>query len=177
MLSKWQFTWTNYLSISMVILAVMSTICWYKDSGHSTNAILSQTEAGNNWNHYQAKSLKSYLYETTRDQLRLAIDTQQIQGASAQDKYKAAIEDYQKKIDAYSEERNQLMAKAKLNEQARDVSLRYSGAFGLGMMLLQIAIVFGSLASLFNQKLFFIFSLILGCVGAVYFANGWFLFF
>ncbi len=169
--------WKNYLAISMVIYAVLSTIAWYKDSGHSTTAILSQAEASNHWSHYQAKSLKSYLYETERSQILLALETKQIQEPTAAARYQATADEYQKKIIQYESERTELVDKARAQEKVRDQAQVYSNAFGLAMMLLQVGLVLGGLASLLDKKVFWYLSLLVSLWGAIYFANGWFLFF
>lgn len=165
--------WKDYLALSMVLFAVASTIAWYKDSGHSTTALLSQAQATNAWGHYQSKSVKANLYAVGKE--RLELDARL--NPAGQSLYQEQIQIYDSHIKRYDEERKELENQAREQEQIRDLALRYSNAFGLAMMMLQIAIVFASLASLLDKKLFWIASLLVGCVGAVYFANGWWLFF
>ena len=56
--------WLNYLALTTVILAVCATLATFKGGSFSTRSVMSQTEAANQWAYYQAKSIKTYLYET-----------------------------------------------------------------------------------------------------------------
>ena len=169
--------WHELLALSTVIFAVCSTIAWYKDSGHSTDAILSQSQASNAWSLYQSKSLKSYLYEISRDKLLLE---QKMLDPSKQDAarfYSDMISDYTAKIGQYDEDKKEAESRAKGLEVSRDRSQLFSGAFGRSMMALQIAIVLSSLAALFERKNLWYMSMAVGAGGLVYFINGWWLFF
>ena len=53
----------------------------------------------------------------------------------------------------------------------------HSQAFGVAVILLQLAILLSSIAALMKKKMVWYLALIFGAVGAVYFANGFYLFF
>ncbi|BBP00578.1 DUF4337 family protein [Sulfuriferula nivalis] len=55
--------WLNYLALTTVIFAVCATLATFKGGGFSTRSVLSQTQASDQWAFYQAKAIKSYLYQ------------------------------------------------------------------------------------------------------------------
>src|SRR5512136_522929 len=63
--------WLNWLALSTVVFAVCATLATFKGGGYSTRAVLSQTQASDQWAFYQAKSIKGYLYEIQREKLEL----------------------------------------------------------------------------------------------------------
>jgi hypothetical protein len=69
------------------------------------------------------------------------------------------------------------MAKAKLHEIARDKAMKQDTAFDLSEMLLQLAIVLGSVSILALSRPLFWVSAGLGVLGAVLALNGFFLLF
>jgi hypothetical protein len=65
--------WLNYLALTTVILAVCATLSTFKGGSYSTRSVLSQSQAANQWAFYQAKSIKSYLYEVQKEKLELEL--------------------------------------------------------------------------------------------------------
>jgi hypothetical protein len=171
-----ELRWKNHLAIGMVIYAVLSTIAWYQDSGHSTSAILRQNEVSNHWGHFQAKSVKASINEGTRDNLLLELARTDLTPARAE-RLRARLGQIEERLVRYEKERKALEEAAADKEAQRDESLRHSSAFGRAMMLLQIAIVLGSVASLMNRVQFHYLAMALGVTGSILFANGWWLFF
>ena len=68
------------------------------------------------------------------------------------------------------------MNEAKKLEAERDVASQHYQAFGLAVILLQLAILLSSIAALMKKKGVWAIGLILGTFGAVAFANGYWLF-
>jgi hypothetical protein len=96
---------------------------------------------------------------------------------------RSVADDYQKKIDSYAEkakkyeiDKEEVKKKAEELEARRDDAQKHSAPFGLAAMFLQIAILLSSIAALMKQKYFWFLGMGLGCVGLVYFCNGFFLF-
>ena len=73
--------WLNYLALTTVILAVCATLSTFKGAGYSTRAVLSQSQATNQWAYYQAKGIKGYLYEIQKEALELEFKKDKIRGA------------------------------------------------------------------------------------------------
>jgi len=169
--------WLNYLALTTVIFAVCATLSTLKGGGYGSKAMMSQSQASDQWAFYQAKSVKGYLYELQSE--KLDMDMKALKGPTS----RSLAADYQKKIDGYAEkinkyegEKAEIMKTAKSLEAVRDEAQKHSGAFGLAAMFLQIAILLSSIAALMKKKFFWYFGMLSGVLGLVYFFNGFFSF-
>jgi len=165
--------WLNYLALTTVIFAVCATLSTLKGGGFSTRAVMSQSQASDQWSYFQAKSIKGYLYELQKEKLEL--DLRNVKGGP-RGEYEKKIDGYAQKIKKYDEERTEIKKKAEELETRRDESQKHSGAFGLAAMFLQIAILLSSIAALMKRKMFWYIGMGAGCFGLLYFFNGFFLF-
>ncbi len=166
--------WLNYLALTTVVFAVCATLSTLKGGGYSTKAVMSQSQASDQWSYYQAKSIKGYLYELQKEKLEL--DAKVMKGGPLRADYEKRIGGYGEKIKKYDEEKKDIMKKAEDLETLRNESQRHSGAFGLAAMFLQIAILLSSIAALMKRKLFWFIGVAAGCFGLLYFVNGFLLF-
>lgn len=169
--------WLNYLALTTVIFAVCATLSTLKGGGFSTRSVILQAQASDQWAYFQSKSIKGYLYELQREKLELELKTVK---SSAP---RPVVAEYQKRIDAYNEktkkydeEKDEIKKKAEEFEKQRDDAKTHSGAFGMAAMFLQIAILLSSIAALMKKKLLWVLGVAGGCLGLVYFFNGFFLF-
>ncbi|HTG00816.1 MAG TPA: DUF4337 domain-containing protein [Nitrospirota bacterium] len=169
--------WLNYLALTTVIFAVCATLSTLKGGGYSTRSVMSQAQASDQWSYYQAKSIKSYVYELQREKFEM--DLKAMKGGAAKalaDEYRKKIDGYTEKVKRYEDEKADIMKSAKSLETVRDESQKHSAAFGLAAMFLQIAILLSSIAALMKKKLFWFIGMAAGCFGLVYFSNGFLLF-
>jgi hypothetical protein len=170
--------WLNYLALTTVILAVCATLSTFKGAGYSTRAVLSQSQATNQWAYYQAKGIKGYLYEIQKEALELEFKKDKIRGAKTlQEEYEKKIDLYAQKIKKYEGEKAEISKEAKRLETVRDDAQKHSGIFGLAVIFLQIAILLSSIAALMKKKVVWVIGVGAGAVGVVYFVNGFLLFF
>jgi len=170
--------WLNYLALTTVILAVCATLSTFKGGGYSTKSVISQAQASDEWAYFQAKGVKANLYEMQRDKLTLELDTLPASAPeSTRKRYAQLVEDYGKKVKRYSEERNQIQAKARELEAQRDAAQRHGQPFGIAVIFLQVAILISSIAGLFKRKVIWLAALPIGVLGLAYFADGFFLWF
>ena len=169
--------WLNWLALTTVILAVCATMATFKGGGYSTNSVLTQTQASDQWAFYQSKSIKGYLYELHRDKLQLELKAMGGSFAPAAiTEYSNRIAAAQAKIKKYDEEKDEIQKKAKGLEDFRTECGTHSAAFGMGVIFLQIAIMLSSIAALMKKKPLWYAGLAVGLLGIVHFANGFFLF-
>ncbi|MDN0082287.1 DUF4337 domain-containing protein [Crenobacter sp. SG2305] len=169
--------WLNQLALTTVILAVCATLSTFKGGGYSTRGVISQAQASDQWAYYQSKSVKANLYEMQRDKLALELETLPDNTPdSTRQRYQALVADYSKKLQRYTQERNDLQNKARELEQKRDEAQRHSQPFGIAVIFLQIAILISSIAGLFKRRALWLAALPLGVLGLTYFADGFFLF-
>jgi len=170
-------TWLNYLALTTVILAVCATLSTFKGGGYSTRSVMSQTQASDQWAYFQAKSIKSYIYEMQKDKLELELKAAGNMSPQANAEYAKKIEEYEKKSKKYDAEKNEIQAGAKQFEQIRNDAQKHSEIFGIAVIYLQIAILLSSIAALIKKKLVWLLGVSVGLVGMVYFMNGFLLFF
>lgn len=170
--------WMNYLAITTVLIAVCATLSTFKGGGYSTKSLMNQSNASDNWAHYQAKSLKSYLFENQVDNIEMQkeILKNTPNNKEAMEKYSLAVEKYKKKIKAYEEDKAEIKKTAEDFEKQRDECKLHSSAFGIAVIFLQISILLSSISALTKKKYIWLISLIVGIAGIFYFFNGFFLF-
>jgi Skp family chaperone for outer membrane proteins len=165
--------WLNYLALTAVILAVCATLATFKGGGYSTRSVLSQAQASDQWAYYQAKSVKSNLYEIQRDQiLRDAEDA----APARAEKLRKAADDYTRKMAKYDAEKEQISAEAKRLETVKTEAQKHSAAFGIAVIFLQIAILLSSISALLKKPPVWMLGVAVGIVGILYFLSGFFLF-
>ena len=107
-------SWTKFVSLTLVCLAVLTAIATLKGGGFTTRtlkelneATFQQAHASDQWSFFQAKSIKQNLYEIEGDLMPKDAD------AKATDKVKA-------KVEKYGKEKDEIMKEAKAHEVKRD---------------------------------------------------------
>jgi hypothetical protein len=169
--------WLNYLALTTVIFAVCATLSTLKGGGFSTRSVVAQAQASDQWSYFQAKSIKGYIYDIQREKLELELKMLKAGGSrSAAGEYEKKIAAYKEKVERYDKEKEEIKRKAEDLEKQRNDASTHSGAFGLAAMFLQIAILLSSIAALMKKKPFWFIGMGAGCIGLLYFFNGFFLF-
>jgi uncharacterized membrane protein len=169
--------WLNYLALTTVILAVCATLATFKGGGYSTRSVMSQTQASDQWAFFQAKGIKSYLYELQKEKIEMELVALQGKGQQqAAETYRKKADDYAKKIQKYDGEKAEISKEAKKFEAIRDDAQRHSKIFGMAVIFLQIAILLSSIAALMKKKPLWLAGMAIGIVGIVYFIDGFLLF-
>ena len=164
-------SWMNWMSLATVILAVCATLSTFKGGGYSTQSVINQTLASDQWAFYQAKSTKQHLYELQLDQMKLQLLQLPANGAVAGE-YQKTIEKYTAEITRYALEKKEIEAKAQEIEKLRDEAKSRGKPFGLAVMFLQVAILLNSIAGLMKAKKVWWASVPVGLMGLVFFADG-----
>lgn len=164
--------WLNYLSVTTVLIALCTTLSTYKGGNYSSQALLSEIKANDQWALYQSKSIKSYLYEIQLENLKSDLSSA---GGDKADTMKKRIRSYEQHVIKYKEDREQISREAKKLEADRDVSSNHSNAFGLAVVFLEISILLASIAALLKKKMLWYISMLPGMIGLLYFTNGFLL--
>ncbi|MBS4097953.1 MAG: DUF4337 domain-containing protein [Sulfuricella sp.] len=169
--------WLNYLALTTVLFAVCATLSTFKGGGYSTRSVMSQSQASDQWAYFQAKGIKSYMYQMQLEKLELESRGLGKGAASpATDAYQAKIAEYRKKVEKYEKEKTEIQQEAKRLEAARDEAQLHSKTFGIAVIYLQIAILLSSIAGLLKKKPVWYTGVAAGVMGIVYFADGFFMF-
>ena len=169
--------WLNYLALTTVILAVCATLSTFKGGSFSTRSVLSQTQAANQWAYYQAKGIKTYLYEIQKERLELELEEGNGLSSSAVVSHTKKIASYADRIAKYNAEKASIEKEARRLEAIRDDAQRHARVFSIAVIFLQIAILLSSVAALMKKKLVWYLGILTGTIGIVYFANGFLLVF
>ena len=157
----WKDRIPTLIAITTLILAVCATLSSFKAGGYSTKMILSQSQASDQWAFYQAKSIKETAYQTQRDALELARQSNPMLESA----YRTRISDYDKEVARYKKEKNEIMGDAKKLEAARDQYQKHGARFGEALILLQIGILLSSLASISKNHVYWYGGAIAGVAG------------
>ena len=170
--------WMNYMAITTVLIAVCATFSTFRGGGYGTKSLMNQTQASDKWAEYEAKSIKSYIYGMQKDNFEIQKEmiTQTASNKAMIDKYQEKIDGYNKKLKQYEQDKADIMNEAKAFEAAKANCTLHSGAFGIAVIFLQISILLSSISALAKKRYIYLFSLIVGAVGVVYFFDGFFLF-
>src|SRR5208282_1363802 len=87
--------WTKYVSLTMVVVAVLAAIATLKGGGFSTRSLkemneatFNQTQASDQWSFFEAKSIKQNLYQIELEHLTNA----PVPDAAAVAKMKAKVD-------------------------------------------------------------------------------------
>ena len=163
--------WLNYMALCTVILAVCATLSTFKGGGYSTQSVINQALASDQWAFYQAKSTKQHLYEMDAEQLRLQSLSLPAHSAAAA-AYAKTLADYRAQAQRYAQEKIDIQDKAKALEAQRDDAKRHGKPFGMAVMFLQVAILLNSIAGLLKLRQVFWAALPVGLAGLVFFADG-----
>ncbi|MBA5606086.1 DUF4337 domain-containing protein [Duganella sp. FT3S] len=163
--------WLNRMALATVVLAVCATLSTFKGGGYSTQSVINQALASDQWAFYQAKSTKQHLYELQAEQLKLqALALPAANPATAA--YAAKEAEYRVAIGRYTAEKQAIQAKALALEQQRDVAKQRGKPFGIAVIFLQVAILLNSIAGLMKARRIWWASIPVGLSGLACFIDG-----
>src|SRR5512135_2922177 len=83
--------WLNYLALTTVIFAVCATLSTLKGGGYGSRAVMSQSQASDQWAFFQSKSIKGYVYDLQKEKFEM--DLEAIKGTAS----RSLAADYHKK--------------------------------------------------------------------------------
>ena len=161
--------WLKGIALTTAILAVFAAITTLYLGKYSSRAILSQGLETNQWSYFQSKSIKQHTYEIQKQKLALERLAQPQMPKAAAEKYDAAIADYEKNINRYDKEKNEIKAIAEKHAKVKEDAQLRGGNFGYSLIFLQIGIMLSSVAALSRQKYLWYIGLIV--------TSGWIFFF
>jgi len=143
-------TWISWVALSTAILAVLAAIAGLLSGQHVNEAVMNQIEASDQWNYYQAKSIKASVLDA---KMSLA---------------GAPNESDQSKRDRYEKEQEEIKSDAENKEAAAKSNFHKHEVFARGVTMFQIAIAIAAISALTKKRKFWIVSLLFGAVGCVF---------
>jgi hypothetical protein len=143
-------TWISWVALSTAILAVLAAIAGLLSGQHVNEAVMNQIEASDQWNYYQAKSIKASVLDAKMS----------LTGAPN--------ESDQAKRDRYEKEQEEIKSDAEHKEAAAKSNFHKHEVFAHGVTMFQIAIAIAAISALTRKRSFWFVSLIFGAVGCVF---------
>jgi hypothetical protein len=143
-------TWISWVALSTAILAVLAAIAGLLSGEHANEAMMNQIESSDQWNYYQAKSIKASVLDA---KMSLA---------------GAPNESDQSKQDRYEKEQEQIKSEAEHKEAGAKSNFHKHVVFARGVTMFQIAIAIAAISALTRRRKFWIVSLLFGVVGCVF---------
>ena len=148
-------SWTRYVSLMIVVLAVATAIGSLKSGGFGSKVMLNQSQASDAWAFYQAKTIKQRLAEM------------ETRGATGDLAARAAAD-----VERYRQEEQELLGKARGFEAGRDQAARHGPPLGFAIASLQISIALASVCLITKRRPLWLAAGILGSVGIAYLCYG-----
>ena len=143
-------TWISWVALSTAILAVFAAIAGLLSGKHANEAMMSQIEASDQWNFYQAKSIKASVLDA-----KIAL------AAAPNEADRAKAERYEKEQEEIKSEAEHKQAEAKSNFRQHEV-------LASGVTMFQIGIAIAAISALTKKRRFWIVSLLFGAAGCVF---------
>ena len=143
-------TWISWVALSTAILAVLAAIAGLLSGQHVNEAMMNQIESSDQWNYYQAKSIKASVLDAKMS----------LTGAPN--------ESDQSKLQRYEKEQEQIKSEAERKEAAAKSNFHKHEVFARGVTMFQIAIAIAAISALTRRRKFWIVSLLFGGVGCVF---------
>lgn len=147
--------WISQVALSTAILAVLAAITGLLSGKHANEAMMAQIEASNQWNYYQAKSIKASVLEA-----KVTVT----EATTEKDKEKAA---------QYQEEQVEIKREAEQKQNEAKSNFHKHETFARGVTMFQIAIAVAAISALTRRRRFWIVSLVFGAGGLVFLILGW----
>ena len=178
----------NRAALLIAAMAAVLAIGGLGGGNATDDMMIGNIRASDTWAFYQAKNIRQTAYEIEAAELESRLVG--ASGAQADDlnariaKYRAKVARYDDEPDPAAPEdplkgegKKQLMAQAKAFEAMRDRASQQDNNFDYAEVVLQLALVLGSVAILAGNRAVLTISAILGAIGTALTVNGFFLLF
>ena len=146
------------VTITMSILAVLvATVTLLGHRAH-THELLMQAKANDAWSYYNTKSVRVASYEVGESMVEVVTPKDEHTAEAVEAKLKEKLEKWNKDLPDLQKEAKNLDKEVELEAAKAD-------RFDLGEVLLEIALIMTSITLMTQQRLFWIFGILLGLAG------------
>jgi Domain of unknown function (DUF4337) len=156
------------VSITISIMAVLVAAATLMGHRAHTEELLRQSQAADRWAQYQAKSVRLHETQGFSDVVNIVASLDKEKGAALREKY-------QKEVEHYQSDKEDISKEAKDLEEERDLAARKADRFDGGETLLEIGLVICSITMLTKRKLFWFGGMLIGALGVGLALTGFFL--
>lgn len=164
--------WTQYLSVSTAILAVLAAVASLQSGAYSNNAILAkndgvlqQAKASDAWSYYQAKGTRATIVASQAEVLAEANPAAAGRMRQEAERYRGDQKEIQQKA-------LELESKVKEDDERAEVFLERHHQFARAVTFSQISIALAAIAALMRKKWLWFLGLSAGTVGVMFLVWG-----
>jgi hypothetical protein len=143
--------WISWVALSTAILAAFAAVASLLAGDHVNEAMISQIRSSDQWNYYQAKSIKAGVLGAKIDLMKAAS-----QPISEKDS---------EKIAEYAKDQPEIQEKADELEKESEAHLQTHVQLARSVTMFQIAIAVSAISALTKRRAFWIFGLVFGVIG------------
>lgn len=146
------------VAVTLSILAVLVAIATLLGHRGSTEELMLQTKASDQWALFQAKNIRLHEMQSVADMLGTfsPVDNE---------KAEALRERYLKEAERYEKEKDEASEQAKELEKERELVSRKTDRYEAGEVILEIALIICSLTLLTKKRFFWVSGIVLGLTG------------
>jgi hypothetical protein len=163
--------WVDHAARTTAVLAVLAAVSSGQYANQFSRTILAQAEASDQWEYYQAKSIKRHLVNAQVELLQ-ALAVAAPQAAAALDKLQA--EDVAA-VKRYDQEMAEAKAQAQNTERLKQLHQRQGNWFQGAFIILQAGVVLCTVAATARRKELWALAIAMGVGGLVVVTYGFFL--
>lgn len=181
----------NVTALVIAIMAVLLAVATLGGGNVGEDMIHNNIKASDTWAFFQAKNVRQTSYRLAAEEMQTLLATGPSLSPEARAQVEAKIGKYTETAARYDDEpdpaapndpmrgegKKQLSAQARGYETARERAAEQDANFDYSGVLLQIAIVMGSVAILANSRKILWFAVAMAMTGTVLMVNGFYLFF
>ena len=146
--------WISWVALSTALLAVLAAIASMLSGQHANEAMMDQIEASDQWNYYQAKSIKASVLDA------------KMATAGAPD------ESDRSKLARYEKEQEEIKSEAEGRQAAAKSNFHRHEVYARAVAMFQIAIAVAAISALTRKRHFWIVSLLFGVAGCIFLTLG-----
>ena len=156
------------VAVTMAIIAAMLAVDGVMAHLLTTEELLLQQKASDQWSYYQAKNIRWHEMQANADLLGAL-------APSDKEKTEALREKYVKQAEKYEADKDEISNEAKKLEGERDVYGQRENRFDAGEALLEIGLVICSMTLLTKKKFFWFSGMAIAAVGVAIAVTGFLL--
>ena len=153
------------VALSVAITATFTALCNVKDGNIVQAMAQAQANAVDAWSYYQAKGTKQNIAESARDQLAVQRDLTPNLGAEARALIQGKLDDYQKKVAHYEQEKAEIKAQAEGYQKEYDRLNLHDDQFDMAEATLSIAIALFGVTALTQKRKLLVVALVFAGIG------------
>jgi len=178
----------NRAALMIALLAAVLAIAGLGGGNATDDMIHNNIRASDTWAFFQAKNMRQTAYEIAIVEIegdlaepgldpatRARLERSLAESRAAVARYESEPDPAAPNDPLRGEGKRQLSAQAEAYEAAREVAVERDNSFDMAEVLLQIALVLGSVAILAINRRILVLSAVLGLIGAALTANGFLL--